>query len=136
MGITLNEQRNFIGAEAQFRLALSIYSDAAGAALYLGILLYRKGDYDEAEALYRSALKSSEEIQGGCGSLKIRSYLAELLITVRKDYAAAEAEYRAMLSSDPTNESALRNLSYVLREKGDHAAADAAAAQAVQSSSL
>jgi hypothetical protein len=50
--------------------------------------------------------------------------LAELLFKVRKDYYAAdEAEYRTVLSLDPTNLNALQNLPFVLRRKGDSQAA-------------
>ena len=112
LGAALQGQRNLTGAEAQYRLALSLNNDSSAAAYQLGIMLHRKGDYDSV-----------------C-SFIVRNSLAELLFKVRKDYAAAEAEYRTVLSLDPTNLNALQNLPFVLRRKGDSQAATERAREA------
>lgn len=128
LGLTLAARRDFDGAEASYRRALSIDADAWGALINLGDLNDIRDAPHNALPLYVQAYEAMQRAYAR-EPQRIRPWQAEVgvLIAERhlavREVAQAEAWYRRVLSQSPLNEHATAGLAQILQARGDTAAA-------------
>lgn len=128
LGLTLAARRDFDGAEASYRRALSIDADAWGALINLGDLNDIRGAPQHALPLYARAYEAMERAYAR-EPQRIRPWQAEvgILIAERhlaaREAAQAETWFRRVLSQSPLNESATAGLAQLLQARGEAVAA-------------
>jgi len=111
LGLTLREQDDFSGAEAELRAAIKIDPEFSIGWSYLGSLLRESKRLSEAKAAYGIAAKIgpiTKELRFGIGRV----------LQDEGNLTGAETEFRAALEIDPDFEEAWAYLGRVLRTLG------------------
>jgi len=130
----------FDEAEMHLRAALAArrevlgdsHIDVANSLNSLAVVLYEKGEYDEAEALYREALDMNKDLLGEHERVAIALNNLALLLKTRGKYDEAEPLYREGLAlsrklyGDEHRIVALNlnNLAVLLKSQGKYAEAE------------
>jgi tetratricopeptide (TPR) repeat protein len=99
-------------ASAELREAVRLRPDVVALRNHLGKLLARQGKADDAIAAIREALRLSPD------SAEAHTCLGEVLVDLKQEYAAAEAEFREALRLKPAAAEAHHGLGVVLARQG------------------
>lgn len=109
LGLSYERQGEYGPALEQYEIASKEFP---AAYLYMGNLYFQKGDYENAEAAYKKAIKKS-------GDPKAYNNLAWLYFTMNKEMEKAEELAEKAVSLSPESEE-FRNTLYEIRNKAGH----------------
>ena len=112
LGMLLKDQKkDFSGAEAEFKEALKLNPNDAGAYLKLGTLQNERGATDDAVQTYVEAAKHNPKEVGFF-------LLAGGIYEDKKDWDHAKQMYQKVLAVQPENPIASNNMAYAMLQQG------------------
>jgi tetratricopeptide (TPR) repeat protein len=111
--VLMDNKKDGLGAESEFRKAIELDRKNVDAQLKLGQLLVAEGAPERALATYQQALQDNPR--------DVRFYvLIGQLCESRKDWSNAKTYYQKALEIQPDNPVIANNLAYVLLQEGDN----------------